>query len=110
MVIPAATSAAVAEGLQPWLILFVDPVRRVEVNALELRIDELCRRVTEQAGAAAQSQTESFGAPQALRLPGDLGFVERPEIEAEAGSVNAFNQYVPGFSVTFLLIGMMLGT
>src|SRR5208283_406690 len=40
MVIPAGTSAAVAAGRQP-LILFVDPVRRVEVNALELRIDEL---------------------------------------------------------------------
>jgi ABC-2 type transport system permease protein len=109
MVIPAGTSAAVAAGLQPRLILFVDPVRRVEVNAIELRIDELSRKVTEQAGAAAQSQIESFEAPQALRLPGDLGFVERPAIEGEAVSVNAFDQYVPGFGVTFLLIGMMLG-
>jgi ABC-2 type transport system permease protein len=109
MVIPAGTSAAVAAGLQPRLILFVDPVRRVEVNALELRIDELCRQVTEKAGAAAQSQIESFGAPEAIRLPGDLGFVERPAIEGEAVSVNAFDQYVPGFGVTFLLIGMMLG-
>ncbi len=109
MVIPAGTSAAVAAGLQPRLILFVDPVRRVEVNAIELRIDELCRKVTELAGAAAQSQIESFEAPQALRLPGDLGFVERPAIEGEAVSVNAFDQYVPGFGVTFLLIGMMLG-
>jgi ABC-2 type transport system permease protein len=109
MVIPAGTSADVAAGLQPRLILFVDPVRRVEVNAIELRIDELCRRVTEQAGAAAQSQIESFGAPQAPRLPGDLGFVEHPAIEGEAVSVNAFDQYVPGFGVTFLLIGMMLG-
>jgi ABC-2 type transport system permease protein len=109
MVIQAGTSAAVAAGLQPRLILFVDPVRRVEVNAIELRIDELCRKVTEQAGAAAQSQIESVQAPQALRLPGDLGFVERPAIEGEAVSVNAFDQYVPGFGVTFLLIGMMLG-
>jgi linearmycin/streptolysin S transport system permease protein len=109
MVIPAGTSAAVAAGLQPRLTLFVDPVRRVEVNAIELRIDELCRKVTEQAGAAAQSQIESFEAPQALKLPGDLGFVERPAIEGEAVSVNAFDQYVPGFGVTFLLIGMMLG-
>jgi ABC-2 type transport system permease protein len=109
MVIPTGTSAAVAAGLQPRLILFVDPVRRVEVNAIELRIDELCRKVSEQAGAAAQSQIESFGAPQAIRLPGDLGFVERPAIDGEAVSVNAFDQYVPGFGITFLLIGMMLG-
>jgi len=109
MLIPAGTSSQVAAGLQPRLILFVDPVRRVEVNALELRIDELCRRITEQARTAAQSQIESFGAPQALGLPGDLGFVEKPAIEGEAVTVNAFDQYVPGFGITFLLIGMMLG-
>jgi len=109
MVIPAGTSAAVAAGLQPRLILFVDPVRRVEVNALELRIDELCRRVIGQVRMAAQTQIESFGAPQALTLPGDLGFVEQPAVVGEAVTVNAFDQYVPGFGVTFLLIGMMLG-
>ncbi len=109
MVIPAGTSAAVAAGRQPRLFLFVDPVRRVEVNALELRIDELCRRLTEQARAAAQAQIESFVASPALTLPGDLGFVEQPAIEGEAVTVNAFDQYVPGFGITFLLIGMMLG-
>jgi ABC-2 type transport system permease protein len=109
MVIPAGTSAAVAAGDKPRLILFVDPVRRVEVNALELRIDELCRRVTEEARMAAQTQIESFGESQALTLPGDLGFVEHPAIEGEAVTVNAFDQYVPGFGITFLLIGMMLG-
>ena len=109
MVIPAGTGAAVAAGLQPRLILFVDPVRRVEVNALELRIDELCRRVIEQVRMTAQTQIESFGASQALTLPGDVGFVEQPAIEGEAVTVNAFDQYVPGFGVTFLLIGMMLG-
>jgi len=109
MVIPAGTSSAVSAGSEPRLILFVDPVRRVEVNALELRIDELCRRVTEQARMAAQSQIESFGVPQAITLPGDLGFVEHPAIEGEDVTVNAFDQYVPGFGVTFLLIGMMLG-
>jgi ABC-2 type transport system permease protein len=109
IVIAAGTTAAVAAGRQPRLILFVDPVRRVELNALELRIGELCRRVTEQARSAAQTQIESFQAPQMLTLPGDLGFVEQPAVEGEAVSVNAFDQYVPGFGVTFLLIGMMLG-
>ncbi|MFZ0889112.1 MAG: ABC transporter permease [Candidatus Binataceae bacterium] len=284
LVIPRGTSAAVTAGRQPRLILFVDPVRRVEVNALELRIDELCRRVTEQARATGQKQIEASGkdlrgkikrlsveiaseqsdarsqfartqvalkisirtqtaaalkqvsdateatiktrerqawadvqrqlsqrqailheiqnyltqlqrsqrafedwlaklntmagshaadippppsfpkpvsetelaelakpvappkvdptlsgtgslhafsikipkepgfrdgnltgdlerfqASQAPRLPGDLGFVEQPAIEGEAVAVNAFDQYVPGFGITFLLIGMMLG-
>jgi len=109
IVIPEGTSVAVAAGGQPRLILFVDPVRRVEVNALELRIDELCRRITEQARTAAQSQIESFGEAPAITLPGDIGFVEKPAIEGEAVTVNAFDQYVPGFGITFLLIGMMLG-
>ena len=107
IVIPAGTSADTVAGLQPRLILFVDPVRRVEVNALELRIDELCRGVTEQTRTATQAQIESFGA--ATTLPGDLGFVERPANVGERVTVNAFDQYVPGFGVTFLLIGMMLG-
>jgi ABC-2 type transport system permease protein len=109
IVIPAGTSVTVAAGGKPRLTLLVDPVRRVEVNALELRIDELCRRITEQARTAAQSQIESFGEAQAIMLPGDIGFVEEPAIEGEAMTVNAFDQYVPGFGVTFLLIGMMLG-
>jgi ABC-type multidrug transport system permease subunit len=54
--IPAGTSVAAQRGGQPRLVLFVDPVRRVEVNALELRIAELCRKVTEQALAQAQRQ------------------------------------------------------
>src|SRR5216684_1146 len=37
--IPAGTTDAVAEGRDPQLILFVDPVRRIEVDALELRIN-----------------------------------------------------------------------
>lgn len=106
IVIPANTSAGVAAGRQLRLTLFVDPVRRVEVNALELRVDELCRRVTEQARATAQAQVEASGD---LTLPGDLGFVEQPAIQGEAVAVNAFDQYVPGFGITFLLIGMMLG-
>jgi ABC-type multidrug transport system permease subunit len=61
ILIPAGTSAAVAAGRQPRLILFVDPVRRIEVNALELRIDTLCRKITEQARAAAQKQIEASG-------------------------------------------------
>jgi hypothetical protein len=75
IVIPAGTSAAVAAGRQPRLILFVDPVRRIEVNALELRIDELCRRITEQARALAQKQIEASGKDlreQISRLSADI--------------------------------------
>ncbi|HEY6419655.1 MAG TPA: ABC transporter permease [Candidatus Binataceae bacterium] len=54
--IPAGTSEAVAAGGEAHLILFVDPVRRIEVNALELRIGELCRKVTASAQARAQTR------------------------------------------------------
>jgi ABC-type multidrug transport system permease subunit len=42
-------------------------------------------------------------------LPGVLGLMEEPAMPGAAVTVNAFDQYVPGFGVTFLLIGMMLG-
>lgn len=44
-----------------------------------------------------------------LVLPGQLDVVERSAIAGGSVAVNAFDQYVPGFGVTFLLIGMMLG-
>ncbi len=53
--IPPGTTAAVEAGGDPHLILFVDPVRRIEADALELRINELCSKVDEQARAEAQT-------------------------------------------------------
>jgi ABC-type multidrug transport system permease subunit len=57
--IPAGTTAAVEAGRDPHLIIFVDPVRRIEADELELRINELCRKVDEQARAAAQKRIET---------------------------------------------------
>lgn len=58
LVIPAGTSVALARGRGPRLILYADPVRRVEVNALEIRIGELCRKVVERARSEAQAQLD----------------------------------------------------
>ncbi len=55
------------------------------------------------------AELKQFEASKRLTLPGYLGVVERPAIEGEPTIVNAFDQYVPGFGITFLLIGMMLG-
>jgi ABC-type multidrug transport system permease subunit len=41
-------------------------------------------------------------------LPGNLGVSERSLTGGKA-QVNTFDQYVPGFGITFLLIGMLLG-
>jgi len=58
IVIPAGTGRDLEQGQAPRLVLFADPVRRVEVNALELRVAELCRKVTESARRRAQDQLE----------------------------------------------------
>jgi ABC-type multidrug transport system permease subunit len=41
-------------------------------------------------------------------LPGQLGWTERSLTGGET-RINAFDQYVPGFGITFLLIGMLMG-
>jgi ABC-type transport system involved in cytochrome c biogenesis permease component len=46
--------------------------------------------------------------PPALRLPGSLGIAET-SVTGAPRRLNTFDQNVPGFSVTFLLLGMLLG-
>jgi ABC-type multidrug transport system permease subunit len=55
------------------------------------------------------SPLDSFRAPSTPVLPGGLGFVEQAAPVGSVVLVNAFDQYVPGFGVTFLLIGMLMG-
>jgi len=45
----------------------------------------------------------------AAMVPGTLGFVEQDLGGGGGGGFNAFNLQVPGFAVTFLLIGMLMG-
>jgi len=59
--------------------------------------------------ATSLKRLAKFESSRPPALPGDLGFTEKPAIEGEEVVVNAFDQYVPGFGITFLLIGMMLG-
>jgi ABC-type multidrug transport system permease subunit len=46
--------------------------------------------------------------PEPPPLPGPLGFEER-DVSGGGSTINTFDQNVPGFSVTFLLLGMLLG-
>src|ERR1035437_6319780 len=66
--IPAGTSDAVAAGRPMHLMLYVDPVRRIEVNALELRIDELCAKVSAAAREAAQERLAQADAELRAKL------------------------------------------
>jgi len=60
--VPAGTTAAVEAGRDPQLIIFVDPVRRIEADAIELRINELCRQAGAQARATAQKRIDAADA------------------------------------------------
>jgi ABC-type multidrug transport system permease subunit len=46
--------------------------------------------------------------PAPPQVPGRLGFEER-DVSGGSSHINTFDQNVPGFSVTFLLLGMLLG-
>ena len=117
IVIPPGTSGAIAHGRAPNLTLYIDPVRRVEVDGLEVKIGELCRKIGEHLQGEAQKKLdaatadliESPGPEGQPKLPGSLSFTEQAAVKGEQTVVNAFDQYVPGFGITFLLIGMMLG-
>ncbi len=64
IVIPRGTTAAFEAGGPAHLELYVDPVRRLEANAIELRLDELCRRVM----GAAQDRARLDLARQSAEL------------------------------------------
>ena len=46
--------------------------------------------------------------PAPPRVPGRLAFEER-DVSGGSSHINTFDQNVPGFSVTFLMLGMLLG-
>jgi ABC-type multidrug transport system permease subunit len=73
--------------------------------ALTIKIPKLA----ENSGDSLTANLKSQEAAQVPTLPGEPSFVERAAIEGEPTAINAFDQYVPGFGITFLLIGMMLG-
>ncbi len=56
IVIPAGTSAALAAGRPAQLVLYVDPIKRLEISAIEFRVAELCRRVTAVAQDRARTR------------------------------------------------------
>jgi ABC-type multidrug transport system permease subunit len=58
---------------------------------------------------APHADVADLRAPEIGRLPGSLGLQEESATPGADVTVNAFDQYVPGFGITFLMIGMMLG-
>jgi ABC-type multidrug transport system permease subunit len=69
VMIPPGTTAALAAGHAAEVILYVDPIKRLEVSAIEFRIADLCRRIT----AAAQDQARTRIAEGTFGLTSRLG-------------------------------------
>jgi len=68
IVIPSGTTRALEVGNKAQLILYVDPVRRIEVAAVELRLDELLREITAQAQIQARQRFATQSAELRHRL------------------------------------------
>lgn len=66
--IPAGTTTAIAAGRSVQLVTYVDPVKRLAADALEVRLGELCRRTVDEARAQAQARLDETQA----RLRGEV--------------------------------------
>ena len=68
VVIPAGTTTALAAGRAAQIVLYVDPIKRLEISAIEFRIGDLCRRITAAAQDQARSRIANGGADLHARL------------------------------------------
>jgi ABC-type multidrug transport system permease subunit len=57
IVIPPGTTDAIEHGRSAQLILYTDPVKYLQTIKVELKLAELCRRITAGASAEARGQT-----------------------------------------------------
>ena len=62
IIIPAGTTRAMETGGEAQLALYVDPVKRLEVSAIEFRLDQLCRETTAHAQDEARRKIVDQGA------------------------------------------------
>jgi ABC-2 type transport system permease protein len=123
LVIPEKFSDSIRKGAPAKLILWTDPVKHLEV----LKIKAAVERV--RAGLVSSRVAARIAVVQVLTYAGEVDFESLAEDSAalaeraaekavalEETSVfggptefNTFDQNVPGFSVTFLLLGMLFG-
>jgi ABC-type multidrug transport system permease subunit len=68
ILIPSGTTAALAAGHGAEIVLYVDPIKRLEVSAIEFRVAELCQRITAAARDQASSRLANGGADLRARL------------------------------------------
>src|SRR5262244_3526938 len=68
--IPPGTSAAMRDGGSPRLVLYVDPTKRIQADAIEIRLGELVRRAGEAARTEAQTRVDDAQADLRRELDG----------------------------------------
>jgi ABC-type multidrug transport system permease subunit len=68
IVIPAGTTATLAAGRAAEVMLYVDPIKRLEISAIEFKIGDLCRRFTATAQEQARTRLAQGGADLRARL------------------------------------------
>jgi ABC-type multidrug transport system permease subunit len=85
IVIPPGTTHALEIGSKAQLILYVDPVRRIEIAAIELRLDELLQEIA----AHAQDQARQRLAAQSADLRRELDLMA-DRVKQIDGAVAAF--------------------
>jgi ABC-2 type transport system permease protein len=123
LVIPEKFSDSIRKGTPAKLILWIDPVKHLEVLKIRAAIERA------RAGLVSSRVAARIAVVQVLTYAGDVDFESLSEDSAtlaekaaekavalEETSVfggpiefNTFDQNVPGFSVTFLLLGMLFG-
>jgi len=123
LLVPEGFSEAVRKGEAAKLVLWTDPVKHLEVLKIRVAVERA------RAGLVTARVAARIAVVQVLTHGGDVDFESLSEdsaslaeriaegtIALEETSVfggptefNTFDQNVPGFSVTFLLLGMLFG-
>ncbi|HVA82456.1 MAG TPA: ABC transporter permease [Candidatus Binataceae bacterium] len=68
IVIPAGITAALEAGRPAELVLYVDPIKRIEVAAIELRLSRMCTEITARAQDNARTRISAANAELRVRL------------------------------------------
>jgi ABC-type multidrug transport system permease subunit len=68
ILIPAGTTTALAAGRPARIVLYVDPIKRLEISVIELRVGDLCQRITAAAEDQARARIANGGADLRARL------------------------------------------
>ena len=123
LVIPEGFSEAVEAGRPAELLLSIDPVKRLEVLKIRSAVERAC------GGLVATRIAARIAVVQVLTYAGEVDFEALGDDSVELAGrlldrtvnltessvfdgpteLNVFDQNVPGFSVTFLMLGMLFG-